>query len=96
LAVIQNGAYVDPSDPLAAQFGAALDDLSGKCQEPRDRLPGMVIIVHDDMAKRGVSEAHLSILQHVSASIPDELVADGPTRCADIFAAYFVLRVDSP
>ena len=95
LAAIQSGGYVDPNDPLVAQFGSVLNDLEGKCQESRNQLSGISIIVHNDMAQRGVDESYLSILQHVDASIPDDLVnSGGAQKCADIFAAYAVLRLD--
>jgi hypothetical protein len=49
------------------------------------------VVIHNRLLERGLSESHLSILQHVGAAIPPEIV---PARCDEIFALYFVARVD--
>lgn len=51
----------------------------------------MAIVTQQEMAKRGVSESLLSIIQHVNLPIPD---GAPQMPCADIFAAYATLRVD--
>jgi hypothetical protein len=92
LAVLQTGSYVAPDDDLVGQFGSALDVLGAECQEPRDRLGDIAVLIHDRMQARGIDESYLSILQNVGMAVPAE--AQLPMRCTEVFAAYFVARVD--
>ncbi len=90
LAVVQVGGYVAPSDPLVARMDAELADLTDKCGDTRERLSDDAIVIHDDLAKRGVTESELSILQHVAASIPNGARL---ATCDSVFAAYATLRL---
>jgi hypothetical protein len=92
LAVIQSGYSVLADDPLVEQFRAALAQLATQCQEPRDMLSNYAVVTHDEMTARGVDESYLSILQHVSASIPASMRLK--MTCAEVFAAYATLRMD--
>lgn len=87
LAAIQTGGY--PSNELVGQFGAVLDSLQARCEEPRSRLADMTVVVHDRLAMRGVNDSYLTTLQAVDSAIPADIDL---IQCADIFAAYAVER----
>lgn len=71
LAVIQSGQSLSQDDPLVGEFQQALLNLKTMCHANGKQLAGMDVITHDDMAKRGVEESYLSILQHVyDSSLP--------------------------
>jgi len=91
LAAIQAGS---PDDALVSQMSDALDSLGSKCTESRPVLADYTTTIRNHMALRGVDETPLSILQHVSAAIPDDLIAIGPIACDGIFALYYVARLD--
>lgn len=91
MATIQDGGYVDKGDPLVSQFAQQLTALAPHCQEPVSRLGDFTVFIQGDMKKRaGIDEDLLSILTHVTGSIPAGL---GRTKCSDIFAAYETLRI---
>jgi hypothetical protein len=71
---------------------SALDALSPSCTESESRLADISLIIHDELAKHAIDESYLSILQNVQKSAS---VLSAPTRCADLFAAYAVLRENS-
>lgn len=91
LATIEKGTSVAPSDPLVAQMDSALRALRSKCGDTTEELAGYAVVIHNDMAKRGVEEGKLSILQHVADSMPPGMKM---TSCKEVFAAYATLRLD--
>lgn len=93
LATIQESQYVTPDDPLVGSFRDALAALAPKCQETVPRLSDYTVATHDVMAKAGVEQSYLSILQNVARSIPTSV---GPMKCDEVFAAYATLRLHGP
>jgi len=95
LATLQRGGYVAPSDPLVRQIGTQLDSLQRKTAADRASIASVCANTHDGMLKKGVSETNLSILTHVSGSMPDGLKNSsdhGETAITNFFAVYEVLR----
>ncbi len=89
LASVQNQEYAADDDPLVGQFKQQLDMAEPRCTETRLQLADLAVLTHDQLAKSGVQESHLSILADVTAAIPDA----GPRlKCAEVFATYQTLR----
>jgi hypothetical protein len=88
LAVIDEGGYVDPADPVVDRFARVLDKLQRKCSDSRSFVGDMAVRSQELMAEEGVRESLLSILTNVNRSIPRKL----GRSCSDIFATYVVLR----
>lgn len=73
-----------------SDYQAALTALTKQCtQTDPVQLANMTDAVESGLAKTGVSEDRLSLLQHFSASIP---AGSKPMNCVDVFAAYETLR----
>lgn len=90
LAAYQEGvSSVSVGDPLVAQLAGQLDLLEQDCTETQDKLAAKVWASWTDLQKNGVDETILSLIEHVRSSIPASLA---PTDCAQIMAAYLVLR----
>ena len=90
LAAYQEGvASVSASDPLVPKLNAQLSRLQPDCRESRDVLAGEIWGSWKDLHKNGLNESMLSVFKHVRQSIPRSLA---PTNCAQIMAAYLVLR----
>jgi hypothetical protein len=89
LASLDYGSDVSQDDPSVAVMPSALDALTPKCTENESKIGDMTGVIHDELKSHQIDETYLSILQHVDGSIP---ASAAPNRCADIFAAYAVLR----
>ena len=92
-------AAVSPAQRLAdldgdaqdvADYQAALDALGPKCTQDQAFIAGLGDTGYRDLVKNGVTdETRLSVLQHLSDSIPASL---GRTDCTGILSGYLVLR----
>lgn len=90
LASIDAGHPLESDDGTVDDYARALDSLEGKCSNARTRLGDMAVKGQELLSDKGVEESLLSILRNVRLSIPDSLPAG--TECADIYAAYVLLR----
>jgi hypothetical protein len=92
LAVIQNGGYVGPDDLLVRQFQRQLDLLSSKCNDAESTIADQVVTTHDILKKRGIVESYLAVLTDVDRVVP----AGTSMTCAQDFAAWATIRIDTP
>jgi hypothetical protein len=78
------------SDVSPERYARALAKLHKKCDEPDSRIADFAVnvqrIIRDET---GEHQSLISLLTEANRSIPKSL---GRTRCADIFAAYALLR----
>lgn len=81
-----SGAGQAPAHPSATQ--RALDRLATRCTEPKDRLSAFADFAVDDLAKHNIHETRLSVLRHLTQSIP----AGQRVNCQSVAATYLVLR----
>jgi hypothetical protein len=93
LAVVQRGGYVAEDDPLVMRFGRALDRLVSKCPETRQQLADMGVKGRQILSEKHIDEALVDILENWRAAIPDDAQKGQVGPCADVLAAYVVLRV---
>jgi len=89
LATFQEGSDPASGDPLVAKLNTALNRLAPKCRESHHKLAAETWASWKDLRKNGVDESILSVLTHVRESIPAVM---GRTNCAQIMAAYLLLR----
>lgn len=83
-------ADLDGDTQPVADYQAALDALGPKCTQDEAHVAGLGNAGYEDLAKNGVNdETRLSVLKHLSDSIPSSL---GRTDCVGILSGYLVLR----
>lgn len=92
LAVIQNGGYVNPDGLLVRQFQRQLDILSSKCNDPESTVSDQLVTTHDILHKHGIDEDYLTLLTAVDRAVP----AGTSNTCAQDFAAYATIRINTP
>jgi hypothetical protein len=89
-AAAQGLAAEDGGKHSVTDYTAALTALATKCSQDVTQLANMVAPVMSGFEGAGISdEDHLSILQHVAASIPDGTTG---MDCIQQYAAYETLR----
>ena len=92
LAVLQEGAQRGSTDTwLIHDFGAQLGALQGISGKDRAWIANAAIYVHDQLQKKGIDEAYLSILQHVNQAIPMDVYVG--RRLTNVFSEYMELRI---
>lgn len=84
LAVVDEGGFVAPDDPVVDSYATLLDFLEPKCNENRERIGDMAVVAKDELGT-----SLLTILRGVNGSIPTDF---GSQPCADIFAYYVALQ----
>jgi hypothetical protein len=89
LASLDAGGIVDGNDPILDEYAMALDSLETKCKEQRTLLGDYAEKANELLGKSGDDESRLSIMRHVSKSVPS---AAPKMPCSDVFAAYVTLR----
>jgi hypothetical protein len=73
-----------------SSYQAAVDALAPKCTQDEVHIAGLGDAGYKDLIKNGITdETRLSVLQHLSDSIPASL---GKTDCTAMLSAYLVLR----
>lgn len=92
LATIHEGGYVRGDSPLVSSFATVLNGLQSKCPEGRQQLADMGVGGQQMLRDGGIEEPLLTVFANWGASIPDEVQDGGVGPCADILAAYVVLR----
>jgi hypothetical protein len=86
----QELADLDGGKSPAADYQAALDALAPKCTQDVAHIAGLGDAGYQDLVKNGITdETRLTVLQHLSDSIPASL---GKTDCTGMLSAYLVLR----
>ncbi len=81
---------VAASGDSPAAYKQQLDLIAPHCDEPRDQVAGMPVVIQKTLKDRGVNESMLSIITNGGMAVK---AISGTTRCADIFAAYAALRI---
>lgn len=83
-------ADLDGDKSPVADYQAAIDALRPKCTQDAMAIAGLGDAGYQDLVKNGVTdETRLTVLQHLSNSIPASM---GKTDCTSILSAYLVLR----
>jgi hypothetical protein len=83
-------ADLDGDTQPVADYQAALDALGPKCTQDEAHVAALGNAGYEDLIKNGVNdETRLSVLKHLSDSIPASL---GRTDCVGILSGYLVLR----
>lgn len=62
---------------------------AAKCTEGAIQLAGEVQAAYADLQRHQLTETYPQLVSHLNRSLP---ASAAPTRCADIIAAYLVLR----
>jgi len=93
MAVINAGGFVEPNDPIVAQFATLLNSLEGKCTEDREGISGMSITTQRLLSENSVNLSLLEVLTHMNNALPADAVEFGD--CPGVFAA-FVAITNSP
>lgn len=85
----QKLADLDGDKHPADDYQHALDALAPKCTQDEEHLAALANGTFEDLRKNNVTdESELSVLQHLSASVPK----GAKTDCQSVAAAYAVLR----
>ena len=88
LAIIQGG----DTGLLTKQFQRQLDILSSKCNESESTISDQLVTTHDILHKHGIDENYLTLLTDVDRVVP----AGTSNTCAQDFAAYATIRINTP
>lgn len=87
LAVVDEGTYVSPDDPLVIEYQDALDSMSSKCSISEERIADMVVSSQSQLEERGIFDYGLRDVLEGTARLaqtdPNPKIAGAPADPAD-------------
>ena len=82
-------AALDGQPTRVDLYQTALDAAAAHCTQGEDQLAKLALAGRDELAKHGITENALSVLQHVTTAASG---ATGKVDCVSTAAAYTILR----
>lgn len=88
LAVVANGGFVSPNDPIVGRYAGWLDTLSIRCKEPKTRLADMLVAAGQEAEKR---RGNSVTIQRITTDLLTITQPGLVVKCDELLASLVVL-----